>query len=112
MAATGADKRAAMRRHRWNSIGRTRRRLAQILTAYARAIPGADGKPRYPGAVCHPERIHAMRLAGKARIWEDAHSWEAYVTNGPNLMSYASMTEIVKAGRVYPVGKDGELDCA
>ena len=101
-----------MNRHRWNSIGRTRRKLAEILTTYARTILGADGKPRYPNAVCQPERIHAMRLAGLARKYEDAHSWEAYLDNGPSLMSYASMTEIVKAGKVYPVGKDGEIDCA
>lgn len=101
-----------MRRHRWNSIGRTRIRLAEILTAYARQIPGGDGKPRYPNALCTPECIHQMRLAGKARKYEDAHSWEAFVRNGPSLMSYASMTEIAKAGKVYPVGEDGDVDCA
>lgn len=54
-----------------------------------------------------------MRLAGKARIWEDAHSWEAAVTtkDGKNiwgLMSYSTMTECVKAGRVGPVDETSE----
>lgn len=101
-----------MKRHRWNSVGRTRKRLAEILTTYCRGIPGGDGNPRYPDAVCRPEAISAMRLAGKARLWEDAHSWDVLVDHGPSLMSYASMTEIVKSGGVCPVGKDGEVYCA
>ena len=99
-------------RNRWNTIGRTRRKLAEILTAYVRTIPGGDGVPRFPDAAVAPEDVHAMRLAGKARIYKDAHSWEAFARwpNGTvcqSFMSYDSMTKT--AGRVLPVGNDGEL---
>lgn len=102
------------RRHRWNSIGRTRRKLAEILTAYMQAIPGADGKPRFAGYVVNPDDIHPMRLAGLARKYEDAHSWEASATSprggpGPRFYSYDNMTECVRAGKLHPVGDDGEV---
>lgn len=101
-------------RNRWNTVGRTRIRLAEILTAYVRSIPGGDGSLRYHDAQVLPERIHAMRLVGKARIWEDAHSWEATATwpdGGPatTLYSFDTMTACVKAGSVRPIGKDGEV---
>ena len=102
------------RGNRWNTIGRTRRRLAEILTAHVRAMERPDGSPRYPDASVAPEDIHPMRIAGKARVYEDAHSWEAYArwpdgTVCESLMSYDTMTEIVRAGRVLPIGKDGEV---
>jgi hypothetical protein len=102
-----------MKRHRWNAIGRTRRRLAEILTA---AINEREPERWAPlgGLVMRPERLHPMRLAGKARIWEDAHSWEGTAESRAggspilHVFSYDSMTEIVKAGGVDWVGKDGE----
>lgn len=102
------------KRHRWNAIGRTRRKLAEILTAHVRTILGGDGKPRFLECAVAPEDIHPMRLAGKARIYEDAHSWEAYArfpdsTVCYSFMSYDTMTAIVRAGRVHPVGNDGEV---
>lgn len=105
---------AKPRRHRWNTIGRTRRKCAEILTTYVRSIEGSDGAPRYPGAEVLPENIFQMRLVGRVRRWEDAHSWEASATwRGDKvcmmLMSYSTMSEIVKSGRVYPVGNDGEV---
>ncbi len=102
------------RGNRWNTIGRTRRRLAEILTAHVRTMEQPDGSQRYPDASVAPEDIRPMRLAGKARVYEDAHSWEAYArwpdgTICESLMSYDTMTAIVRAGRVLPVGKDGEV---
>lgn len=115
-----------MRRHRWNTIGRTRRKLAEILTLAVqaredekRAIAIREHRmkesdfPRFVFQV-KPEDISAMRLAGKARIWEDAHSWEAWPTYGDgdkgiaSVYSYDSMTEVVRAGGIEWIGKDGE----
>lgn len=105
---------ATARGNRWTTIGRTRRRLAEILTAYARTIEGPDGTPRFPDAVVLPERVRPMRLVGRVRAWEDAHSWEATATwpDGGTCWSFYSfdtMTACVRAGRVRPVGKDGEV---
>lgn len=95
-----------MRRNRWNTIGRTRERLAELLTVYLND----------PVWMVRPEDISAMRLAGKARLYEDAHSWEAWPSrvDDPNarrasLYSYANMTKCVKAGKLYSVGGDGEI---
>ena len=103
-----------MRKTRWNTIGRTRRRLAEILTTHIKSIKGADGNERYPDAHVLPNDIHPMRLVGKVRAWEDAFSWEATATwyDGGYckiFYSYDTMTECVRAGRVQPVGKDGEV---
>jgi hypothetical protein len=99
--------------NRWHSIGRTRRKLAEILTAYVR---GLGGGKRFPDAVVEPEDIYAMRLVGKMREWEDAPSWEAFprfCKGSPNtcmtLYSYDNMTKCVRAGVLHPIGKDGEL---
>lgn len=102
------------RPNRWNAIGRTRLRLAEILTAYVRSLAGEDGRPRFPDATVDPEDIYPMRLVGKARIYEDAHSWEAYAHSPRgsicySLLSYSTMSEIVRAGRVLPIGDDGEV---
>jgi len=110
----GDNARREPRAHRWNTIGRTRCKLAEILTAYIRSIPGRDKTTRYPDAQVLPENIHAMRLAGKARRWEDAHSWEATVTwldggLATTLYSFDNMTTCVRAGRVYSIGDDGEV---
>lgn len=101
--------------NRWKSIGRTRRQLAKILTDYVRSIPGIDGTPRYPDSTVHPEDIHQMRLVAAHRKWNDAHCWEAFAKSGAtgnlsrSLYSFNTMTECVRAGRVVPVGKDGEV---
>lgn len=98
---------------RWHAIGRTRKKLAAILTAAIRADGAAAD------VEVHPSNIHPMRLVGKARLWEDAHSWEAYVSQvgdpeksrgywRHSIYSYATMTEIVKAGGIEWIGKDGE----
>lgn len=102
------------RANRWNTIGRTRKRAAAILTTYVQSITGIDGKPRYPGRVVKPEDISQMRLVGRVRAWEDAHCWEAWASTdderiGPHLYSFSTLTEIVKAGKVLPVGDDGEV---
>lgn len=116
-----------MSKHRWNTIGRTRKKLAAILTEAVQAREDADREAgirdhrwtaeQYPRRlfVVLPESIHAMRLAGKARIWEDAHSWEAWPTARDNpdhglasVYSYSTMTEIVRAGGIEWIGKDGE----
>lgn len=118
--------------NRWNSIGRTRRKLAAILTVavqaredHERALALKEHRlgpdpDLYPARILTvlPENIHAMRLVGRARAWEDAHSWEAYGTseNGnpiASVYSYDSMTEIVRAGGIEWIGKDGEcVSCA
>jgi hypothetical protein len=101
---------------RWHTIGRTRIKLAAILTAAIRADgAAADVEIR-------PEQISPMRLVGNARIWEDAHSWEAFPTRSGgdqfafyhrhSIYSYNTMTEIVKAGGIEWIGKDGECIAA
>jgi hypothetical protein len=40
----------------------------------------ASGPMEVQDLVVKPEAVFAMRLAGKARLWEDAHSWEAVAT--------------------------------
>lgn len=102
---------------RWHAIGRTRKRLAAILTAAIRADGAAAD------AEIHPRNIHPMRLVGKARLYEDAHSWEAFVTHvgdpertrgywSHSLYSYDTMTAIVNAGAIEWIGKDGECVAA
>lgn len=110
-----------MRRHRWNSIGATRKRLARLLTAYVQSVDDANPIRQRSGPMpvreVRPERISAMRLVGRSREWEDAHSWKAFPswvgepesTAGKSLYSYDSMTKCVRAGRLHPIGKDGEL---
>lgn len=83
-----------------------------MLTAFARSIIGGDGKPRFPDAVYEPKRLSPMRLAGKARVWEDAHSWEAFAedgSGGPSLYSYSTMNECCRG--VVAIGPrfDGEV---
>jgi hypothetical protein len=103
-------------KNRWNSIGRTRRRLAEILTLALAEIEPERWAP-VGGLRVRPEEIYAMRLAGKARIWEDAHSWKASAVSGDgetvmmHIFSYDNMTAIVRAGAVDWIGKDGEC-CA
>lgn len=102
------------RSNRWNTIGRTRCRLAEILTTYVRSIQGSDGAPRYRDVQVLPANIKAMRLVGKARLWEDAHSWEAMATFpdggiAKTLYSFDTMTACVRAGQVQPIDKDGEV---
>lgn len=77
------------------------------------SIQGVDGQ-RYPGVVVKPSDIYPMRLAGKARIWEDAQSWDATATRPDGgfvttFYSFATMTACVRAGHVLPVGDDGEV---
>jgi len=101
-------------KNRWNTVGRTRTKLAAKLTEYMRSIVGKDDQPRFPGVTVAPEDIHPMRLAGAARAWEDAHSWEAHAkfesgVVAKSLYSYNTMTECARAQVLYPVGKDGEL---
>lgn len=110
-ATSGA---ARSTRNRWNTIGRTRRKLAEMLTAQVRNIQAGGGGLAFPDAVVLPENIKAMRLVGNARTWEDAHSWEAYATwpDGTvcySFHSYDNMTACVRAGSLHPIGKDGEL---
>ncbi len=106
------------RPNRWNTIGRTRRRLAEILTTYVQSLMMPDGyngsRPRYPGAVVLPENIKPMRLAGRARAWEDAHSWDAIATwpdgdHATRFYSFDTMTACVRSKEVHPVGKGGEV---
>lgn len=101
-------------RNRWNTIGRTRRKLAEMLTEQVRTLEAGGGGLAFPDAVVAPEDIRAMRLVGNVRAWEDAHSWEAYArwpdgTVCYSFFSYDNMTACVHAGRLHPIGKDGEL---
>lgn len=109
------------RRNRWNTIDSTRKKLAKILTEYVRAV-AAEGTYSARGVrsgeidlVVYAKDISSMRLVGKVRFWEDAHSWEALSTNrhtgnpGMGVYSYDTMSEIVKAGAVEPIGTDGEV---
>lgn len=113
-AMSGASLRPARARNRWNTVGRTRRKLAEILTAQVRALEAGGGGFAFPDASVAPEDIRAMRLVGRARAQEDAHSWEAYArwpdgTVCYSFFSYDNMTACVRAGRLHPIGKDGEL---
>jgi len=102
------------RGNRWNSVGRTRIRLADILTSHVQSILGSNGEPRYRDVVVLPKNIKPMRLVGLARKWEDAFSWDAVATwpdggVATTLYSFDTMTACIKAGKVHPVGKDGEV---
>ena len=74
-------------RNRWNTIGRTRRKLAEILTAAAveREAERAAAPPLE--VFVDPRDVCAMRLAGRARIHEDAgfdRVLIGYFTNAPD----------------------------
>ncbi len=104
----------AKRGNRWSSVGRTRIRLAGILTSYVQSMTGINGETRYPGVVVLPKNIRPMRLVGLARKWEDAHSWDAVATwpdggVATTFYSFDTMTACIKAGKVHPIGKDGEV---
>lgn len=99
---------------RWNTVGRTRRKLAEILTAAVNERERRTQPASWQEVTVDPEEIYPMRLVGKVRAWEDAHSWEAFArfvrSGNPFCMlySYSTMTEIVRAGAVDWIGKDYE----
>jgi len=104
----------AKRGNRWNTIGRTRSRLAEILTKYVQSITGGSGELRYPDVVVLPRHVRPMRLVGRVRKWEDAFSWDAVATwpdggVAATFFSFDTMTDCVRAGKIHPIGKDGEV---